>query len=88
MNGELVTDDIARETEQVFTDLPAVLAAAGTDLGRAVKTTLSLTDMGLLGKVNEVDARYFREPSQVRSTVQVAALPKGVAVRIEVTDEV
>jgi 2-iminobutanoate/2-iminopropanoate deaminase len=88
MNDELVTDDIVRETEQVFTDLAAVLAAAGTDLGRVVKTTLFLTDMGLFGKVNEVYARCFREPSQVRSTVQVAALPKGVSVRIEVTDEV
>ena len=66
MNGELVTDDIARETEQVFTDLAAVLAAAGTDLGRAVKTTLSLTDMGLLGEANEVCARYFRlSPSSI-----------------------
>ena len=88
MNGELVTDDIARETEQVFTDLAAVLAAAGTDLGRAVKTTVFLTDMGLFGKVNEVYARYFREPFPARSTVQVAALPKGASVEIDVVAEV
>jgi 2-iminobutanoate/2-iminopropanoate deaminase len=86
--GELVTGGIVRETEQVFTNLAAVLAAAGTDLSQAVKTTVFLTDMGLFGKVNEVYARYFREPFPARSTVQVAALPKGVSVEIEVVAEV
>jgi 2-iminobutanoate/2-iminopropanoate deaminase len=53
-----------------------------------VKTTVFLTDMSLFGKVNEVYARYFREPFPARSTVQVAALPKGVSVEIEVVAEV
>jgi len=86
--GELVTGDIVQETEQVFANLAAVLAAAGTELGRAVKTTVFLTDMGLFGKVNEVYARHFREPFPARSTVQVAALPKGVSIEIEVVAEV
>lgn len=86
--GELVTGDIVKETEQVFANLAAVLAAAGTELGRAVKTTVFLTDMGLFGKVNEVYARHFREPFPARSTVQVAALPKGVSIEIEVVAEV
>ena len=86
--GELVTGDIVKETEQVFANLAAVLAAAGTDLGRAVKTTVFLTDMGQFGKVNGVYARYFREPFPARSTVQVAALPKGVSVEIDVIAEV
>ena len=86
--GDLVTGDIVKETEQVFANLAEVLVAAGTDLGRAVKTTVFLTDMGLFGKVNEVYARYFREPFPARSTVQVAALPKGVSVEIEVVAEV
>ncbi len=86
--GNLVTGDIVKETEQVFTNLAAVLAAAGTSLQRAVKTTVFLTDMGLFGKVNEVYARHFREPFPARSTVQVAALPKGVSVEIEVVAEV
>ena len=85
--GNLVTGDIVKETEQVFANLAAVLAAAGTSLERAVKTTVFLTDMGLFAKVNEVYARYFREPFPARSTVQVAALPKGVAVEIEVIAE-
>ncbi len=86
--GELVTGDIVKETEQVFANLAAVLAAAGTELGRTVKTTVFLTDMGQFGKVNEVYARHFREPFPARSTVQVAALPKGVSVEIEVVAEV
>jgi 2-iminobutanoate/2-iminopropanoate deaminase len=86
--GELVTGDIVKETEQVFANLAAVLAAAGTSLDRAVKTTVFLTDMGQFAKVNEVYARYFREPFPARSTVQVAALPKGVSVEIEVVAEV
>jgi 2-iminobutanoate/2-iminopropanoate deaminase len=86
--GDLVTGDIVKETEQVFVNLAAVLAAAGTNLERAVKTTVFLTDMGLFAKVNEVYARHFREPFPARSTVQVAALPKGVSIEIEVVAEV
>jgi len=86
--GNLVSGDIVKETEQVFANLAAVLAAAGTDLHRAVKTTVFLADMGLFGKVNEVYARHFREPFPARSTVQVAALPKGVSVEIDVVAEV
>jgi 2-iminobutanoate/2-iminopropanoate deaminase len=85
--GELVAGDIVKETEQVFANVAAVLAAAGTSLDRTVKTTVFLTDMSLFGKVNEVYARHFREPFPARSTVQVAALPKGVSVEIEVIAE-
>ena len=87
VTGALVTGDIAKETERVFANLAAVLQAAGTGLNRAVKTTVFLTDMGQFGSVNEVYARFFREPFPARSTVQVAALPKGVAVEIEVIAE-
>ncbi len=86
--GNLATGDIVKETEQVFANLAAVLAAAGTSLERAVKTTVFLTDMGLFSRVNEVYTRHFKEPFPARSTVQVAALPKGVAVEIEVVAEV
>ena len=86
--GNLVTGDVVKETEQVFANLAAVLAAAGTSLERAVKTTVFLTDMGLFAKVNEVYARHFREPFPARSTIEVAALPKGVSVEIEVVAEV
>jgi 2-iminobutanoate/2-iminopropanoate deaminase len=85
--GNLVTGDIVAETEQVFANLAAVLEAAGTNLKRAVKVTVFLTDLAHFGKVNEVYARCFSEPFPARSTVQVAALPKGVAVEIEVVAE-
>jgi 2-iminobutanoate/2-iminopropanoate deaminase len=88
VTGDLVTGGIVKETEQVFVNLSAVLAAAGTSLDRAVKTTVFLTDMGLFSRVNEVYARHFKEPFPARSTVQVAALPKGVSVEIEVVAEV
>jgi 2-iminobutanoate/2-iminopropanoate deaminase len=87
-SGDLVTDDIVKETELVFANLAAVLAAAGTSLERAVKCTVFLTDMGQFGKVNEVYARHFREPFPARSTIQVAALPKGVSIEIDVVAEV
>jgi len=86
-DGAMVAGDIVKETEQVFVNLTAVLTAAGTSLGRAVKTTVFLTDMGLFDKVNEVYARHLREPFPARSTIQVAALPKGAAVEIEVIAE-
>lgn len=86
-SGELVSGGIEAETEQVLANLQAVLAAAGTGLDRAVKVTVFLTDLGQFGKVNAVYARHFREPFPARSTFQVAALPKGAAVEIEVVAE-
>jgi 2-iminobutanoate/2-iminopropanoate deaminase len=86
--GALVAGDVAKETEQVFANLAAVLEAAGSGLDRAIKITVFLTDMGQFSKVNEIYARFFREPFPARSTVQVAALPKGVAVEIEVVAEI
>jgi 2-iminobutanoate/2-iminopropanoate deaminase len=85
--GTLVTGDIVRETEQVFANLGAVLDAAGTSLGRAVKVTVFLADMGQFGKMNEVYARYFAPPFPARSAFQVAALPKGAGIEIEVVAE-
>jgi 2-iminobutanoate/2-iminopropanoate deaminase len=86
-DGTMRTGDIRAETEQVFANLAAVLAAAGTSLQRAVKVTVFLTDMGQFAAVNEVYARQFSEPFPARSTFQVGALPKGAAVEIEVVAE-
>ncbi len=83
----LVDGGIEAATERVMQNLDAVLRAAGTSLQNAVKTTIYLTDMGQFGKVNEVYARFFQPPFPARSTVQVVALPKGVAVEIEVVAE-
>ena len=81
--GELVGTDVAAQTEQVISNLRAVLAAAGSDLAHVVKTTVFLKSMGDFAAMNAVYARHFPEPFPARSTVEVGALPKGGLVEIE-----
>lgn len=85
--GELVTGGIAEQTEQVIQNLRAVLAAAGTDLDRVVKTTVFLADMNEFTAMNAVYEQHFIAPYPARSTVQVARLPRDVRVEIEVLAE-
>jgi 2-iminobutanoate/2-iminopropanoate deaminase len=81
--GQLVAGDVRAEAEMVFRNLAAVLEAAGSSLDRAVKVLVFLTDMADFGAVNEVYARWFKEPYPARSCVAVAGLPKGARVEIE-----
>jgi len=81
--GALVDRDIESETARVMENLRAVLEAARSSLERVVKTTIFLRDMGDFARVNEVYGSYFASNPPARSTVQVAALPKGVRVEIE-----
>jgi 2-iminobutanoate/2-iminopropanoate deaminase len=81
--GELVAGGVAAETEQVLANLAAVLAAAGLGLDRVVKTTVFLVDMADSAAMNEVYARRFGATAPARSTVAVAALPRGARVEIE-----
>ncbi|GGK25076.1 endoribonuclease L-PSP [Deinococcus malanensis] len=87
LGGDLVEGDIAQQTEQVIANLKAVLAAAGTDLARVVKTTVFLADMNEFAAMNAVYERHFPAPYPARSTVQVARLPRDVRVEIEVIAE-
>jgi 2-iminobutanoate/2-iminopropanoate deaminase len=82
--GQLVAGGIEGQTRQVLTNLSAVLAGAGTSLANAVKTTVFLTDMGEFKAMNAVYAEFFAGSPPARSTVQVAALPLGARVEIEV----
>lgn len=82
-SGELVGRDVAAQTEQVISNLRAVLAAAGSSLERVVKTTVFLQSMADFAAMNAVYARHFPEPFPARSTVEVGALPKGGLVEIE-----
>ena len=84
--GNIVSGGIAQQTEQVLKNLRAVLKAAGSDLDRAVKTTVFLKDMNDFAAMNEVYGRpeYLGAAAPARSTVQVARLPRDVAVEIEV----
>ena len=82
--GVLTGATVGEQTGRVLENLKAVLEAAGTSLDRVVKTTVFLADMNDFAEMNEVYARYFTgELLPSRSTVQVAALPKGALVEIE-----
>ena len=80
---EIVSGGIEAETRQVLTNLKNVLEAANSGLNYVVKTTVFLQDMGEFSKMNAVYAEFFPENPPARSAVEVAALPKGVAVEIE-----
>ncbi len=82
-NGELVGRTTAEQTEQVFANLRAVLAAAGTTLQHVIKTTVYLADMADFAQMNEVYAKHFGSHKPARSTVQAAGLPKGARVEID-----
>lgn len=83
-SGDLVNGDITVQTTQVFENLKAVLAAAGTSLNHVVKTTVFMKDMNDFAAMNEVYASHFGEHKPARSAVEVARLPKDVLVEIEV----
>lgn len=82
--GKLVEGDIEAQTRQVFANLRAVLAEAGTDLSRVVKTTVFVKDLNDFARLNAVYAEAFGAHKPARSTVEVARLPRDVQVEIEV----
>ncbi len=81
--GELVSGGVGPQTRQALTNLSHILEAAGASLETVVKTTVFLADMGEFGTMNAVYAEFFPQNPPARSTVEVAALPKGAAVEIE-----
>lgn len=81
--GEIVGKDAEGQSRQVLGNIQAVLAAAGLDFGKVVKTTVYLTDMRDFEVINRVYGEYFGDAAPARSTVQVAALPKQVLIEIE-----
>jgi 2-iminobutanoate/2-iminopropanoate deaminase len=84
VTGEVTGDTSAEQAEQVMKNIAAVLDAAGLGFGDVVKTTIFMTDLADFASVNEVYGRCFTGEPPARSTVQVAALPRGVKVEIEV----
>ncbi|MFU2488733.1 RidA family protein [Thauera sp. WH-1] len=82
--GQLSGSDIESQTEQVFDNLVAVLAAAGGSLTQVVKTTVFVQDLNDFARLNAVYERRFGSHKPARSTVQVARLPRDVLVEIEV----
>lgn len=82
-SGQLITDDIVAQTECVLENLEAILRASGMNFENVVKTTVFLTDLNEFTAMNDVYKIYFAEPFPARSTIQVAALPRGARVEIE-----
>ena len=76
-------EGIEEQTRQVIQNLAAVLQAAGSDLGRVVKTTIFLANMSDFSTVNAIYGQAFTDAPPARSTVEVAALPLGGLVEIE-----
>lgn len=81
---EFAGPDIESQTRQVLENIRAILEAAGSCLRHVVKTTVFLQDMGEFGRMNSVYAEFFPESPPARSTVQVAALPMGARVEMDV----
>lgn len=83
--GEIVGEDMTAQTERVCQNITGVLKANGMTFANVVKATVFLTDLANFAAMNAVYAKYFTEPFPARSTIQVAGLPRGSQVEIEVT---
>ncbi|MGD1086175.1 MAG: RidA family protein [Verrucomicrobiota bacterium] len=83
-SGQLTGGDIRAQTERVLENVKIILQDQKLDFGNVVNTTVFLTDLADFAAMNEVYARYFTADFPARSTVQVAALPRGAKVEIEV----
>ncbi len=84
VTGEMVTGDIRSQTHQALKNVQAVLEAAGSSLDQVVKATVFLQNMDDFAAMNEVYSGYFGDSPPARSAVEVAGLPKGALVEIEV----
>lgn len=83
--GEIVGADVTAQTARVCQNIAGVLRANGMTFANAVKVTVFLTDLANFAAMNAVYGKYFTEPFPARSTIQVAGLPRGSQVEIEVT---
>jgi 2-iminobutanoate/2-iminopropanoate deaminase len=84
-SGELVEGGIAEQASRCLRSLDAICRAAGTELAAAARIGIYLTDMAKFPEVNDVYASFLHEPFPVRTTVGVAALPKGALVEMDAT---
>ena len=82
-DGTMAPGGVAEHAEQCLINVREVLIAAGLTMNDVVKTTVFMTDLGQFAAMNEVYGKHFKAPFPARSTVQVAALPKGADVEIE-----
>jgi 2-iminobutanoate/2-iminopropanoate deaminase len=81
---QVIAGDVGAQTEQVLRNLSAVLEAAGSGLGKVVRSTVFLKNMADFAAMNEIYGKFFNVTPPARSTVEVARLPKDVLVEIDV----
>ena len=81
---QVISGDVAAQTDRVLKNLSAILKAAGSGLDKVVRSTVFLKNMGDFAAMNEVYGKYFTQAPPARSTVEVARLPKDVLVEIDV----
>jgi 2-iminobutanoate/2-iminopropanoate deaminase len=81
---QVITGDVGAQTEQVLRNLSEILKAAGSELGKVVRSTVFLKNMDDFAAMNQVYGKYFSSAPPARSTVEVARLPKDVLVEIDV----
>ncbi|KPH56874.1 endoribonuclease [Pseudoalteromonas porphyrae] len=80
---EVISEDFAEQTHQVFKNIRAVCEEAGGEIQDLVKVNIYLTDLSNFATVNEVMSQYFKAPYPARAAIGVRALPKGVQVEID-----
>lgn len=80
--GQLIIDDIAKETDRVMKNIWSILNEAGMDFGNVVKCSIFVTNMKDFSSVNATYEKYFDSDPPARETIEVSALPKGVHVEI------
>jgi 2-iminobutanoate/2-iminopropanoate deaminase len=83
-SGQLIAGDIRAQTERVLENIKILLQDQGLTLDNVVKTTVFMTDLADFSAMNDVYARFFTRNPPARSTVQVAALPRGAQIEIEI----
>lgn len=81
---QVITGDVGVQTDRVLRNLSEILEAAGSGLGKVVRTTVFLKNMSEFAAMNEVYAKYFSSAPPARSTIEVVRLPKDVLVEIDV----
>jgi 2-iminobutanoate/2-iminopropanoate deaminase len=84
ISGNIVSGEIKEQTKQVLENIKSLLTAAGSDVTRAIKTTVYMKNVSEFAAMNEVYAQYFSESKPARSTIEAARLPKDALVMIEV----
>jgi len=84
LNGEMVENDIKKQTRKIFSNIKAILEDNNTALDNVVKVNIYLTDMNDFGVVNVIMAETFGDHKPVRSTIQVAGLPKNAMIEMDI----